>query len=139
MIFVVYADGACRGNPGPMAIGASIQDDHGTELGTVSALIGQGTNNIAEYRAAIEGLKAARSLGATVIELRMDSQLVVEQLNGHYKVKNAVLKVLHTEVLELLSALEWHAVAHIPREKNHRADELANLAYNADDLAGDSL
>ena len=56
-MIVVYADGACRGNPGPMSIGASIQNDHGTELGTVSALIGQGTNNIAEYRAAIEGVK----------------------------------------------------------------------------------
>ena len=62
-----------------MSIGASIQDDHGKELGTVGAFIGQGTNNIAEYRAAIEGVKAARSLGATEIELRMDSQLAVRQ------------------------------------------------------------
>jgi ribonuclease HI len=130
MIFVVYADGACRGNPGPMTIGASIQDDQGKELATVSALIGQGTNNIAEYRAAIEGLKKAGELGATEIELRMDSQLIVEQINGRYKVKNAVLKVSHADVLELLQALDWHAVAHIPRQENGRADELANLAYD---------
>ncbi len=131
MIVVVYADGACRGNPGPMAIGASIQDDTGTELGVVSALIGQGTNNIAEYRAAIEGVKAAQSLGATEIELRMDSQLVVRQINGVYKVKNETLKALHAEVLEHLKALDRHVVAHIPREENGRADELANLAYDA--------
>lgn len=97
MIFVVYTDGACRGNPGPMAIGASIQDDRGTELAVVSALIGQGTNNVAEHRAGIEGLKKARDLGATEVELRMDSELVVEQINGRYKVKNAALKLLHAE------------------------------------------
>jgi ribonuclease HI len=126
MIFVVYADGACRGNPGPMSIGASIQDDHGKELSTVSALIEQGTNNIAEYQAAIEGVKVARSLGATEIELRMDSQLVVRQIAGFYKVKNDKLKPLHAGLLELLKGLDWHAVGHIPREENHRADELVS-------------
>jgi ribonuclease HI len=131
MIVVVYSDGACRGNPGPMAVGASIQGDRGKELATVSAFIGQGTNNIAEYRAAIEGLKKAQSLGATEIELRMDSELVVRQLNGRYKVKNGALKVLHAEVLELLKACTWSAVAHVRREQNQRADELANLAYDA--------
>src|SRR5512141_1990627 len=100
-----------------MSIGASIQDDKGTELWTVSALIGQGTNNIAEYRAAIEGVKTARSLGATEIELRMDSELVVRQINGVYKVKNAVLRPLHAEVLELLKACAWYAVAHVRREE----------------------
>ena len=63
------------------------------------------------------------------VELRMDSELVVEQINGRYKVKNAALKVLHAESLELLKAFDWHAVAHIPREENQRADELASLAY----------
>ena len=128
MIYVVYSDGACRGNPGPMAIGASIQDDRGTELATVSQLLGQGTNNIAEYRAGIEGL-AAKDRGAVEIQLLMDSQLVVEQINGLYKVKNEALKVLHAEILELLKAFDWHAVAHVPREDNQRADQLANLAY----------
>ena len=128
---ILYADKACRGNPGPMSIGASIQDDYGTEVGVVSALIGQGTNNIAEYQAAIEGVKAAQSLGATEIELRMDSRLVVEQINGRYKVKNTALKVLHTEVLELLNRLDWHAVVHIPRGQNQRADELATWHLNS--------
>jgi len=112
-----------------MGIGASIQDDQGTEVSTVSALMGHGTNNIAEYRAAIEGLKKARSLGATEIELRMDSELVVRQINGVYKVKHAVLKVLHAEVLELLKICTRSTVVHIAREENQRADELANLAY----------
>ncbi len=130
MIFVVYSDGACRRNPGPMAIGASIQDNRGHELAIVSQLLGEGTNNVAEYRAAIEGLKKAQSLRATEVELLMDSQLVVEQINGRYKVKNAALKVLHTEILEVLKAFDWSAVAHIPREENQRADDLANLAYD---------
>ena len=75
----VYADGACRGNPGPMAVGTSIQTTDGLEIATVFALIGQGTNNIDEYRAAIEGVKVALAHGADEIELRMDSQLVVKQ------------------------------------------------------------
>ena len=131
MILIVYSDGACRGNPGPMAIGASIQDDRGTELATVSQLLGMGTNNIAEYRAAIEGLKAAISLGTKEIELRMDSELVVRQINGLYKVKHAALKPLHAEVLGLLKTCAWFAVAHVPREENQRADDLANLAYKS--------
>jgi ribonuclease HI len=130
MIVVVYSDGACRGNPGPMAIGASIQNDRGKELATVSQLLGQGTNNVAEYRAGIEGLKTARKRGATEVELRMDSELVVEQIKGRYKVKNAALKVLRAEILEIMKGFAWSAVAHIPREENQRADELANLAFD---------
>lgn len=91
MIFVIYSDGACRRNPGPMAIGASIQDNRGNELARVSQLLGQGTSNVADYRAAIEGLKKAQTLGAREVELLIDSQLVVEQINGRYKVKNDAL------------------------------------------------
>lgn len=80
----VVGDEACRRNPWSTAIGASIQDDRGKELGTVSQLLGEGTNNIAEYRTKIEGLKKARSLGATEIELRMGNQLVVKQIDGRY-------------------------------------------------------
>ncbi len=126
---VVYADGACSGNPGPMAIGASIQDELGAELGIVSAMIGHGTNNIAEYRSAIEGLKQAKTLGGVEVELRMDSELVIRQINGVYKVRNRTLQPLHAEVLGLLKSFKtWQAV-HVFREQNSRADELANLAY----------
>jgi ribonuclease HI len=130
MLLIVETDGACRVNPGPMAIGVTIKDREGTELATVSRLIGQGTNNIAEYRAALEGLKAAKALGAGVIELRMDSELVVRQINGAYKVKNAVLKPLHAEITVLLASFDKSTVAHVRREDNARADELANLAYD---------
>ena len=133
-MFFVYTDGACRGNPGPMAIGMSIQDDTGKELATVSNLIGDGTNNIAEYRAVIAGLEKAKSLGATEIELRIDSKLAVEQLNGRYKVKNERLKLLHAQALELLSQFQ-STVVHVPREQNQRADELANLAYSPNSQA----
>lgn len=126
---IVYTDGACRGNPGPMTIGASIQDELGEEIGTVSVMIGEGTNNIAEYRAAIEGLRKAKKLGATSIELRMDSQLIVRQINCVYKVKKETMKVLHAEVMELLKSFDKYTVVHVPREDNVRADELANLAH----------
>ena len=135
-MLVVYADGACRGNPGSMAIGATVQTPDGDEIDTVSEAIGEGTNNIAEYRAAIEGVKKAIGHGATRIELRMDSELVVKQLNGEYQVKNARLKPLWTELKGLLASFEKALVVHVPREKNKRADELANLAL---DKAGSVL
>ena len=81
-MIVVYADGACRGNPGPMAIGVSIQSADGMELDTLSALLGEGTNNQAEYYAAIAGVRKAIKHGTDEIELLMDSQLVVKQLTG---------------------------------------------------------
>ena len=126
---IVYADGACKGNPGPMAIGASLQDGLGTEVETVSTLIGHGTNNIAEYRAAIEGLKKAQELRAKKVELRMDSELVVRQIEGVYKVRKDTPKPLHAEVMTLLQSFKTYSVKHVPREDNARADELANLAY----------
>jgi ribonuclease HI len=100
-----------------------------SELARVNQLLVTGTNNIAKYRAGIEGLMAAKDRGALEIQLLMDSQLVVEQINGRYKVTTEALKVLRAEILELLKAFDWHAVAHVPREDNQRADELANLAY----------
>ncbi|MCZ2110253.1 MAG: ribonuclease HI family protein, partial [Dehalococcoidia bacterium] len=94
MRLTVYADGASRGNPGPAAIGVTIRDATGQELATVSERIGVGTNNQAEYRAAIAGVRLARKLGATGLDLRMDSELVVRQLSGQYRVKNAALQPL---------------------------------------------
>jgi ribonuclease HI len=127
---VVYADGASRGNPGPSAIGATVQDIDGQELATVSATIGRGTNNQAEYRAAIEGVRKARSLGATAIDLRMDSELVVRQLSGRYRVKNAALAPLFATLVQELEATGPYSVGHVPRERNRRADALANAALD---------
>ncbi|HET7738461.1 MAG TPA: ribonuclease HI family protein [Tepidiformaceae bacterium] len=134
MKLVVYADGASRGNPGPSSIGATVQDTTGIELATVSQRIGRATNNQAEYRAAIEGVRKARELGATALELRMDSELVVRQLIGRYRVKNAALLPLFTTLLAELNDLGPYTVGHVPREKNARADALANAALDGKNL-----
>lgn len=135
----LYCDGASKGNPGPASIGAviygadpeSVPDTE--ELLQISQAIGSATNNVAEYRSLIEGLKALKeSLGADFsasrIQVRMDSQLVIRQIEGQYKVKNENLKPLHKEALSVLKAASSFQVQHIPREKNKRADALANEA-----------
>jgi probable phosphoglycerate mutase len=127
---VVYADGASRGNPGPAAIGASVQDEQGHELAAVSERIGVGTNNEAEYRAAIAGLRKARDLGANAVELRMDSELVVRQVLGRYRVKKAHLQPLFAALMEAMDACGPVTIAHVPRLRNRRADWLANAALD---------
>jgi ribonuclease HI len=127
---IVYADGASRGNPGPASIGASVQDESGIELATVSQRLGIGTNNQAEYRAAIEGVRKARSLGATALELRMDSELVVRQIIGRYRVKNAALIPLYQTLVQELESTGPYTIGHVPRERNKRADALANAALD---------
>lgn len=130
MKLIVYADGASRGNPGRASIGASVQDDKGVELATVSQRLGIGTNNQAEYRAAIEGVRKARELGATAIELRMDSELVVRQIIGRYRVKNAALIPLYQILVQELEVTGPYTIGHVPRERNKRADALANAALD---------
>ncbi len=127
---VVYADGASRGNPGPASIGATVQDESGHELATVSRVIGIGTNNQAEYRAAIEGVRTARQLGATAIDLRMDSELVIRQLTGRYRVKNVGLQPLYAALVRELEETGPATIGHVPRELNKRADALANAALD---------
>ena len=92
-------------------------------------LIGDGTNNVAEYQAAIEGVKKAKSLGAKEIELRMDSELVVCQINDDYQVRSDTMKTLHAQLTRLLQSFDKYCVKYVPREQDTRADELANLAY----------
>jgi ribonuclease HI len=127
---LIYTDGSCRGNPGPMAIGVSIQD-MGMEVSTISRVIGDGTSNVAEYHAVIEGLRRAYDMGATDIELRMDSELVVRQIEGRYQVRKDTLKPLHAEVMTLLQTFKQYRAKHVPRGQNERADELTNQAYEA--------
>jgi ribonuclease HI len=127
---IVYADGASRGNPGRASIGASVQDETGFELATVSQRLGIGTNNQAEYRAAIEGVRKARELGATAIDLRMDSELVVRQIIGRYRVKNAALIPLYQTLVRELETTGPYTIGHVPRERNKRADALANAALD---------
>ena len=130
MHLIVYADGASRGNPGAASIGASVQDEEGVELATVSRTLGIATNNQAEYRAAIAGVQEARRLGATAIELRMDSELVIRQLLGQYRVKNVGLKPLFAALQAELDALGPYTLRHVPRAQNTRADALANAALD---------
>lgn len=128
--FVVYADGASRGNPGPSAIGAIILGPDGRLRHAISQRIGQATNNEAEYRAAIAGLEAALALGAREVELRTDSELLVRQISGRYRVKNPRLVRLHNRIKELREHFARLHVVHIPREQNRRADALANQALD---------
>ena len=125
---VIHADGASQGNPGPAAIGATIKDEQGRLIASVSQGIGRTTNNQAEYKALIAALEEAIRLGAKQADISLDSELVVRQINGEYRVKNAALKPLHQQAKQLLILLEGFTITHIPRQQNTEADNLANLA-----------
>jgi probable phosphoglycerate mutase len=131
---VVHSDGGARGNPGPAGIGAVVTDPSTSPpevVATVSESIGTATNNVAEYRALIAGVDAARRLGAREVEVRADSKLVVEQLAGRWRVKQAHLRPLHAQALELLGGFDGFELLHVPREENADADALANAAMDA--------
>jgi ribonuclease HI len=123
---IVYCDGAARGNPGPAGIGVLVTDERGRELARVAKGIGVATNNVAEYRAALEGLRAVVEHGANRVLVRSDSRLLVEQLSGRFRVKNPTLIRLHGEVRALMSGFAEVAFEHVPRELNREADRLAN-------------
>ncbi|HMG26735.1 MAG TPA: ribonuclease HI family protein [Acidimicrobiia bacterium] len=130
---VVYCDGGARGNPGPAAIGAVVLDpstDPPTKLATVSERIGVATNNVAEYRALVAALEAARDFAARRIRVRADSQLLVRQLEGRYRVKQPHLKPFFERAKELLAEYESVDLAHVPREENTEADALVNAALD---------
>jgi len=128
---VIHADGASRGNPGEAAIGATIKDGR-TLLAAISQRIGLATNNQAEYRALIAALEEAVRLDARTVEVYLDSELLVRQLNGAYRVKNAGLKPLYHKVMNLATLFNGFTVTHVPRRKNSRADALANKAFDED-------
>lgn len=127
---ILYTDGASRGNPGPAAIGAVIKDGQGRVLGKISRRIGRTTNNQAEYQAVIAALEEAIRLGVAGVVIKSDSELVVEQINGRYRVKNPALKPLHQRVRELQSLFQSFAIASIPRRQNAEADRLSNAALD---------
>ena len=126
---VIHADGASRGNPGQAAIGATIKDGEGRLLASLSQRIGRATNNQAEYRAVIAALERALKLGAAEADIYLDSELVVKQINGRYRVRNAALKPLYRQVKELTASLKGFRISHIPRRQNAGADGLANRAF----------
>lgn len=128
---IVACDGAARGNPGPAGIGVQITDADGAVLAEIAEGLGRATNNVAEYTAAIEGLKKAAELGATEVLLRSDSQLLIHQLTGAYRVKTAHLVPLHREVVRLASGFTSIRYEHVRRERNTEADRLANEGVDA--------
>ena len=127
---IINADGASRHNPGPAAIGATIKDESGRLVASISRSIGRATNNQAEYQALIAALEKAIKLGARQVDIRLDSELVVKQVKGRYRVKNAALRPLYLKVGELLSQLEGFTIKNVPREQNAEADRLANKALD---------
>ena len=123
---VVYCDGAARGNPGPAGAGVLVATPDGEVVAEVAEGLGRTTNNVAEYTAAILGLERARDLGARRVVVRSDSQLLVNQLSGRYRVKSEHLKGLHDRVRTLAAAFERARFEHVPRALNVEADRLAN-------------
>src|SRR5687768_4843234 len=113
--WVVYTDGASRGNPGPASYGAVIYDDTGKVRHKISEAIGITTNNIAEYRGLVAGLEAALALGARRLEVRMDSELIVRQAIGRYRVKNPGLIPLHQRLIQLRPMFDEVVFRHVPR------------------------
>ena len=127
---VIYADGAARDNPGPAAIAAIIKDEQGRLITSLSQRIGITTNNQAEYRAIIAALEQAIRLGATNVDVRLDSQLVVWQISGQYRVRKPALKPLYQRVKQLQRQLEGFTITNIPRQQNTEAHHLAHLALS---------
>lgn len=132
----LWIDGGSRGNPGPSAIGVLVEDEQGRVLETVSRVIGVATNNVAEYRALVTGLELARRLGAQEVEVRSDSELLVKQMKGEYKVKNERLRPLHAEARGLATGFKSFGILHVEREQNRRADGLVNRALDEHERAG---
>jgi ribonuclease HI len=126
----VNVDGGARGNPGPAAIGVVVRNDDGAIVESVGETIGRQTNNVAEYKALLRGLELASAHGATTVELIGDSELVVRQVEGRYKVKNADLKPLHARAKEMLSGFDNWEIRHVKRAKNSDADALVNQALD---------
>lgn len=135
MKIILNTDGGARGNPGPSGIGVVLKDETGKLLKAQGEYIGIATNNEAEYKALILGLKLAQNLQALEILVKMDSELIVRQMQGVYKIKDQKLKKLAQEVFELKNGFQNVVFVHVPREKNSEADALVNEAIDKADLA----
>jgi len=127
---VVHVDGGSRGNPGPAAAAAVLSTTDGDVVGEAMETIGVATNNVAEYRALLLGLRKARELGADDVEVVNDSELVAKQVNGQYKVKHADMKPLYREAMRALGEFGSWSIRSVPREQNGEADALVNQALD---------
>lgn len=136
----VRFDGGSRGNPGPAAVGVVLEADDGTSLQAFGKFIGTATNNVAEYRGLIAGLEAAKAFGASNVRVMGDSELVIKQMRGEYKVKNETLKPLWEKAQSLLRGFDKREVGHNLRGHNSLADSLVNLAMDKKrDVSDDEL
>jgi ribonuclease HI len=127
---IAHIDGGARGNPGPAGYGVVLEDQSGRKVAARSEYLGHQTNNFAEYQGLIAALEYALAHGPKALKVISDSELLVRQIKGIYKVKNAVLKDLHARAKELISQLDWFSIDHALREHNREADELANQAMD---------
>ncbi|MFZ0864224.1 MAG: ribonuclease HI family protein [Candidatus Sulfotelmatobacter sp.] len=127
---IAHSDGGARGNPGPAGYGVVIQDESGHKVAALSEYLGHQTNNFAEYQGLIAALEYAIKHGPKALKLISDSELLVRQIKGIYKVKNATLQELHGRAKELIGELDWFSIGHALREQNQEADRLANDAMD---------
>lgn len=127
---IAHSDGGARGNPGPAGYGVVVQDESGRKVAALSEYLGHQTNNFAEYQGLIAALEYAIKHGPMALKVISDSELLVRQIKGIYKVKNATLQELHGRAKDLISQLEWFAIGHALREHNQEADRLANEAMD---------
>ena len=127
---LIHIDGASRGNPGEAGFGVFVEDEAGKEIAGLYGYLGHATNNVAEYQALLHALRYALSQGATRVRVFSDSELVVRQISGEYKVKHKDMVPLHREATSLLRRFEEAKVSHVPRERNRDADRLANQALD---------
>ena len=126
----IHIDGASRGNPGEAGFGISVQDDRGETQAELYGYLGRASNNVAEYQALIHALRWARAHGARTVRVFSDSELVVRQVNGQYRVKHPDMVPLHREATRLLREFASATVSHVRREQNREADRLANQALD---------
>ena len=126
--FVLYTDGASRGNPGRAGVGVWIENGEGSRVAELSRYLGKKTNNEAEYWALLLGLREAERRGVTSVKAYTDSELMERQIKGIYRVKDSKLKSLHRRVMEIIRRFSTFEIASIPREQNREADRLANQA-----------
>ncbi len=127
---IAHSDGGARGNPGPAGYGVVIHDEAGRKVAQLSQYLGHQTNNFAEYQGLIAALEYALQHGPRALKLISDSELLVRQIKGIYKVKNPTLRDLHGRARELIAQLEWFSIGHALREQNQEADRLANAAMD---------
>lgn len=127
---IAYTDGGARGNPGPAGYGVVIKDETGRKVAGLSEYVGHQTNNFAEYQGLIAALEYALEHGPKALKVISDSELMVKQIKGIYKVKNSTLQDLHARAKQVISQLDWFSIGHALREQNQEADRLANDAMD---------